>query len=412
MRKVGITIAHSVPYGRVFPGAGSIISLNGKPFDEAVLRYNSSLFAQWRTARGVFPATVIGIMSKWRELYRNAELAYNHMQAYLSDSKNKVRPSHDQATEGLFGVVNGTMPVFFKSESDLEIRRVIQLKKDLGFDLVVGEIKTGDAAANQLAEVGGRALVSLDLPKPANEKEDDLSDDQKLLLARKKGSITKATQQIGTFGKLIPTTSFSFLDVKSGDIMKNIRRMIENGLSEEDALASLTTRPAEVLGISHITGSIEAGKIANLVVTTKPLFDEKSRVKMVFVDGVSHKYDVSEKSTKKNSESGETNLAGKWSYVVDIPGMPSNGVITLSKDGGSYSGTVTTNLAPGEEFRLEKVERDGSSLTFTCNVLADGVTSVVEGALVFKEDSFEGNVEVSDLGNFSITGKRNNPDKF
>ena len=254
MRKIGFTVSHSVPYGRSFPGTGSIISLNGKSFDEAVLKEDYSLFTQWRTARGVFPATVIGIMSKWRELYKNAELAYNHMNTYNSDSNNKARPSHDQATEGLFGVVNGTMPVFFKSESDLEIRRAIQLKKDLGFELIAVEVKMGDAAADQLSEVGGRVLVSLDLPKEAKEKEAGLTDDQKLLLARKKGSITKATQQINVFSNLIPTASFSYLDVKTRDVFKNIRRMIANGLSEDDALASLTTRPANLwfhIRVSH-----------------------------------------------------------------------------------------------------------------------------------------------------------------
>lgn len=57
------------------------------------------------------------------------------------------------------------------------------------------------------------------------------------------------------------------------------------GLSKEDALKSVTLYPAQILGISDKVGSIEQGKIANLVVTDGDLLDPRTNVKHVFING-------------------------------------------------------------------------------------------------------------------------------
>ncbi len=64
------------------------------------------------------------------------------------------------------------------------------------------------------------------------------------------------------------------------------RRAIAAGLSQDDAVRALTLSPAEIYGVADRLGSIEKGKIANLVVTSGDLFQEKTEVKYVFVDGV------------------------------------------------------------------------------------------------------------------------------
>ncbi len=71
-----------------------------------------------------------------------------------------------------------------------------------------------------------------------------------------------------------------------------MKKAIDAGLSPDAALRALTLSPAEIFGVADVTGSIEKGKIANLVVTDGDLFDKKTKVKMVFVDG--RKYEVRE----------------------------------------------------------------------------------------------------------------------
>jgi imidazolonepropionase-like amidohydrolase len=73
---------------------------------------------------------------------------------------------------------------------------------------------------------------------------------------------------------------------KPGDMAAAVRKARVAGLSTADALRALTLSPAEIFGLADRMGSIEPGKIANLVVTKGDLFEEKTEIRCVFVDGV------------------------------------------------------------------------------------------------------------------------------
>jgi imidazolonepropionase-like amidohydrolase len=86
--------------------------------------------------------------------------------------------------------------------------------------------------------------------------------------------------------------------------LKAIKRATDAGLSTDDALRAMTLAPAEIFGVADRVGSIEPGKIANLVVTKGDLFDEKTKVQFVFVDGM--KYEpVPEPAVPGNRGAGE-----------------------------------------------------------------------------------------------------------
>jgi imidazolonepropionase-like amidohydrolase len=72
------------------------------------------------------------------------------------------------------------------------------------------------------------------------------------------------------------------------DIIRALKKSIDLGLSKDEALKALTLYPAEIFGLAAKLGSIENGKIANLTVTDGDLFDERTKVRMVFIDGVKH----------------------------------------------------------------------------------------------------------------------------
>ncbi len=69
------------------------------------------------------------------------------------------------------------------------------------------------------------------------------------------------------------------------ELKKAIKKAIDAGLKQEDAIRALTLSPAEIYGVSDRLGSIEKGKIGNLVVMRGSAFDEKSTVEYVFIDG-------------------------------------------------------------------------------------------------------------------------------
>jgi imidazolonepropionase-like amidohydrolase len=68
------------------------------------------------------------------------------------------------------------------------------------------------------------------------------------------------------------------------DLMRAVKKAIDAGLSPNDAIRALTLSPAEIYGVSDRLGSVDKGKIANLVVVDGDLFNG-AKVKYVFVDG-------------------------------------------------------------------------------------------------------------------------------
>ncbi|MBI1343836.1 MAG: amidohydrolase family protein [Terrimonas sp.] len=65
----------------------------------------------------------------------------------------------------------------------------------------------------------------------------------------------------------------------------NLRKAIDNGLSENAALDALTKNPANLLGIYDLVGSLEAGKLANFVITSGPIFNTKTTIFYNWVQG-------------------------------------------------------------------------------------------------------------------------------
>jgi adenine deaminase len=65
-----------------------------------------------------------------------------------------------------------------------------------------------------------------------------------------------------------------------------VKKALDAGLPPADALRAMTLGAAEIYGLADRLGSIEKGKIANLVVTSGDLFQESTKVKYIFVDGI------------------------------------------------------------------------------------------------------------------------------
>ena len=70
------------------------------------------------------------------------------------------------------------------------------------------------------------------------------------------------------------------------------------GLPKDEALKSVTLYPAQILGVADRFGSIEVGKVANLVVTDGDLLEARTNTKYLFIDG--RPVPLSDKHTQLN----------------------------------------------------------------------------------------------------------------
>jgi imidazolonepropionase-like amidohydrolase len=83
---------------------------------------------------------------------------------------------------------------------------------------------------------------------------------------------------------------------KTNEFSKTMQTMIENGLDKNAALNALTLQPAKLLGIDKYCGSLEAGKMANLLVSNKPLFEKEAAIRYMIVEGNLYEYEIKEKN--------------------------------------------------------------------------------------------------------------------
>ncbi|MEO0338555.1 MAG: amidohydrolase family protein, partial [Bacteroidota bacterium] len=208
-------------------------------------------------------------------------------------------------------------------------------------------------------------------------------------------------------GKEIPF-SIATVGTKAKDIRSNLNRMIKAGLSEEQMLAALTTEPAKLLGVSDLLGTVEKGKIANLVITDKPYFEEKSNVRMVIADGHLFEYEAPKKKAKKKGAEGEASeaaaVAGDWTFTIDVPGQTTNGTLTLTQDGSDVSGKMKTTQTPEKD--IEDTELKGNTLTFSLTTDVQGQSITLDFELEIDGDKLDGNVSVGEFGSFEVTGSK------
>src|SRR5262249_53173622 len=84
----------------------------------------------------------------------------------------------------------------------------------------------------------------------------------------------------------VPVAFASFGGESGATFRDRVRLSIEAGLSPDEALKAATVTPASVLGVSAAVGTVEVGKLANLVVVTgNDLFAAGNPIKHVFIEG-------------------------------------------------------------------------------------------------------------------------------
>ncbi len=437
LRNLGFTVSQVVPFGNLLPGQGSIILLGGKSADQMVLVNNSAIYSELSGASGVYPATTMAVMAKWRELYRQSSQAKAYQNSYSSNRTGLERSASDRVLEAFYPVIDQRMPVLFKSEKMLDTHRIFSLKNDLGFSLMIGGVKEGWPIVNKIKASGAKVFLSLDLPEELkkDDKKDEKKDEKKTdakeevkkteaakpktiadlekeaLQKRKTESIASYTSQASVFAKAGVPFGFSTLDVKAKDIVPNLRRMIAAGLSEDAALASLTTVPAQLLGLSDRMGTVEIGKMANLVISDKSYFNEKAKIRFVFVDGLLYKMDIKNENLPagqagKFDSNAKVEIEGTWSTVTQSPQGNTEGKITFKKDGSSYSGSVSGGRLP-EPVNANDVSLDGNKLTYNYTINFGGNSIKVEVDVTVDGDSFKGNASVGQFGSFPIEGTKN-----
>jgi imidazolonepropionase-like amidohydrolase len=356
-RQAGFTSAVTAPDSGLVPGQAALINLAGERPGEMVVRTPVGLRINLAPPRGTrsFPNSLMGVFAYVKQLFIDAEHYGQASAIYENHPSGLERPAYDRTLEPVHRAVKEGWPVLLPATWAKEIHRAIRLGEEINANTLLYGAHQGYEVADVLARKKVPVLVSVKWPERPPDADPEAEEPLRELRLRDRAPSTPARfEKAGV--------KFAFYSdglANPREILANVRKAIEAGLSSEAALRALTLSAAEIYGVANRLGSLEVGKIANLTVTDGDLFDEKTKVKMVFIDG--RKYEVREPG--RPTAPPVVNLTGTWTLTVDTRQGPQERTaeLTMAED-GSLTGTIT---APMGTQSLSRGWVSGHKFSFT-----------------------------------------------
>ena len=282
-RNGGVTTVVTAPRGGIFPGQAAVVNLSGDRREDAVVRSAAALPVVLTppAGGGVFPGSLMGVYAYVRQVFLDTRHSSELTRRYEEAPRGRTRPEHDRTVQALRGALTARTPILLPAVSAAQIDRVLAFGRELEVPMVLYGAHEGYAAAARLARARVPVLVSAHWPEKAKDADPDADETLKVLEVRDKAPRTPAALA----EQKVPFAFYSDGLAGPGEFLGNVRKAVKAGLAADAALQALTLEAARIYGVQDRLGSLETGKIANLVVVQGDLFGEKSTVKHVYVDG-------------------------------------------------------------------------------------------------------------------------------
>ena len=391
-RNVGITTVRVIPEKGVFRGEAAILDLGDGPLADNLLRREAGQVISFATASGdQYPASTMGTVAVLRQTIMDTRWYADAHAAYESKPVGLERPKTNVAFEALLPSVQGKEPIIFVTDDVLDVLRAKELEKEFGLQFAY--VGSGEEY-KRLHDVGKlpRGIVV-----PVNFPEAPSVDEPGQALTVSTETLRHWQNAPGNLAQLnaakmpFAITAMGLKDVSA--FRKNVAKAISRGLSADAALAATTTVPASMVGLSDRLGTIEAGKIANLVVTDGPLFSDSTKVRAVWVDG--DRFEVEDVKPPQGDP------RGTWELVATMNGTDYPSTLILSGQVGALSGTLKV---AGQETPAT-ITQSGSNVIVSFPGEAIGETGPIRFTLTVKGDQATGDGSTAH-GSFTLTGKR------
>ncbi|MDE2970762.1 MAG: amidohydrolase family protein [Acidobacteriota bacterium] len=306
-RRAGFTSAVTAPRGGIVGGRAAFLNLAGDDARDLVLDADVAVMVRLGT-RGFrsFPGSMMGVIAYLRQLFMDASHYADVWRMYEEDPAGLARPRYDRALAPLVPAAAGEQAVLLPATLDKEVRRMVGLAEEFGVQPVLYGGHEATESAAFLAEHDVPILVNLNWPKADPDADPDAQVPLRTLRLRDRApagpaALAAAGVRFAFYMGEAPRSGGGPPGRRggppggrggSGDDLAAVRQAVERGLDREAALTALTMAPAEIFGVADRVGTLQSGRIANLVIADQDIFEEGATVETVFVDGVIHRVDA------------------------------------------------------------------------------------------------------------------------
>ena len=283
-RANGVTHAIAAPSsgggGYGIPGRASAIRLDGWTNEQLAIAPDVGVVVTWpnRNTRRFDPATVRFADRPFSEAKKEYDERVEELRGWLRSARRyaaalesaKSKPQVDHRLAGLIDVAAGRLPILVRADTERQIRDAVAFASTESLRMVLIGGKQSWRVVDLLAEKGVPVILG---PTQELPFEEDDPYDRPFTLARdlRAAGVTVA---IATFSA---ASSFT-LPYEAG-------QAVAFGLQWEDGLAAITRAPAAIFGLGDRLGTIEPGKVANLVITDGDPLEIRTRTVHVMIGG-------------------------------------------------------------------------------------------------------------------------------
>ena len=275
LRANGILLASVAPEGGTISGSSSVVQLDAWNWEDAAYKMDGGIHVTMpsfisrfgRRGGGGFPGGFPGAggapqgdagkqaLDKVEEI----KSFFRQAKAYLQESAHANTNLKFESVKGLFAK---TQRLFVHGDQVKQMLVAIDFAKEFGFDVTI----VGASESYQIADLLKTNNISVILNQehalPATE-DDDIDQPFKTPAALQKAGVLFALND-------------AFEEARYRNLSYNAGTAATYGLTKEQALQAITLNAAKILGIDDKTGSLEAGKDANIIVTDGDILDMKS----------------------------------------------------------------------------------------------------------------------------------------
>lgn len=279
LRSNGILLAHTAPVGSLISGQSSVVQLDAWNFEDAVYRadmgMNFFMPSLLSRATGRFAALIALFMPQQGDPTKEALDKIEQVKQFFREAKTYVQ-SEPKATnlklEATRGLFNKKQKLFIHCNQVKQMLLAIDFVKEFGFDVVVVGASESWQIADLLKQNNISVIISQMHSMPTLD-DDDVDQPYKTPAALQKAGVLFCINDDDSQNR-------------GRNLPFNAGTAVAYGLDKEAALSAITLNTAKILGIDDVTGSIEKGKDANIIVSEGDLLDMHSSIILhAFIQG-------------------------------------------------------------------------------------------------------------------------------
>ena len=295
-------------------GTGAVVTLANEKENKVILKDKAS--ANYSFDKGSstqdFPGSLMGSISLLR-------------QTYLDGQWYKTKPANEGTNLSLQAWNdNQNLLQIFESNDKWNDLRADKVGDEFGVQYIIKAGGNEYQRINEVKATNATFIVPLNFPQAMDVE--DPTDARFVSL-----SDLKHWELAPTNPAAMEKAGINFAITLSGlresaSFLSNLRKAIQNGLTEQKALDALTKTPATLLNMYDKVGSLDAGKIANFLITSGPIFGERTSIYQNWIQG--NKYSVKEDGWK-DIRGQYTLTINNMTYKLNVRGEPGKFTSTI-----------------------------------------------------------------------------------